>query len=247
MTKLSLSGKVRSSIDDTLLSSTQSTNWLLLFKEAQGLLLGWLCPGQELEQRGERAKSTSKGTGPMSWDILWPLGIRKPAQKPCHGIFWWWSTGWALQKEKQDLTWSWRPKCPVTTVKHSPQADWPWLLPWPGCLPFLPSHMESWVEMAFLPTLLMRTCWQWAFSACVSFPGKLCLHKWIPCPYTENSCCISLLIEAPSFLGPVKTMPGAIFVPTKQELDSLVLREWPGWKSPFVPAGSRLHDPPGRT
>ena len=54
---------------------------------------------------------------------------------------------------------------------------------------------------------------------------------------------MSPLIEAPSILGPVRTMPGATFVPTKQEPASLVLREGPGWESPSAPAGLQLYDP----
>ena len=42
-------------------------------------------------------------------------------------------------------------------------------------------------------------------------------------------------MEAPSILRPVRTMPGATSVPTRQELTSLVLSEWLGheWKSPL--------------
>lgn len=47
-----------------------------------------------------------------------------------------------------------------------------------------------------------------------------------------------------SILGPVRTMPGATFVPAKQELASVVFVVWV--EIPSVPAGPRPHDPCAR-
>lgn len=47
-----------------------------------------------------------------------------------------------------------------------------------------------------------------------------------------------------SILGPVRTMPGATFVPAKQELASVVFVVWV--EIPSLPAGPRPHDPCAR-
>lgn len=49
---------------DSLTSPTPSVNSLLFFKEGESFLLGRLCPGPALEQRGERTNPTAEGTGP---------------------------------------------------------------------------------------------------------------------------------------------------------------------------------------
>lgn len=50
--------------------------------------------------------------------------------------------------------------------------------------------------------------------------GNWCLYKWIPSLDTKNSCCCcsGSASRRPSFLVSVRTMPGATFVPRKQEV-----------------------------
>lgn len=104
--------------------------------------LDWVYSGWVLEQ--SKGLPSVRRKGPMSWDTLWPLSIRGPAQKPCH---------WALGEEDESPDWVSQRETPglPTAAKLSPPEPPSGSLPGQDvCLSSLPTGRAEW-KWPFFP------------------------------------------------------------------------------------------------
>lgn len=158
----------------TLSNPTQSINQGHLFKEAPSCLLG----------QGEGGPVAEKGTGVMSY-TQGELSYQGPCPETMLlGFLMKNMRAQAGVSRKKILGLRTNPKAAHKPRDNSQTQLTRRLAPGslPGqdvCLSSLPTWRSQW-KWPFFPLTLMRTHWQGAFRACISFPGK-------PMPSQMNS------------------------------------------------------------